>query len=710
MRRHSRWLLALLLAQAVFLVGCSKQPSLVTAPEQEQPSKAVAAPLLAKPAGPNTVPNGYIVVFKDAVTDVDGEVQQIGQQIGVQADYRYKYSIKGFAAKMSASAVSALRSNPSVAYIEQDQIAHAVATQANATWGLDRIDQRTLPLSNSYTYNQTGAGVDAYCIDTGIRFTHVDFGGRAVTGVDEITPGGTAADGNGHGTHTAGTIGGATYGVAKGVHLIAVRVLDNSGSGSYSQVIAGIDWVTGDHTTRPAVANMSLGGPVSTALDDAVRRSIADGVTYCVSAGNSSANVSTQSPADVAEAITVGATDINDGFASFSNFGAGVDISGPGVNVTSDWNTSNTATNTISGTSMSCPHTSGTVALYLEANPSATPAAVASALTSNATTGVITGLPSGTANRLLYSLFGPPPPPPPPAPILASPANGATGVAVPTTLTWNASTGATSYRVQASTSSAFTTLAYDQSGITATSTSVSGLAASTLYYWRVNATNANGTSAFSTTWSFTTAAGPPPPPPAAPTLVSPADLATGVAVPAALSWNASTGATSYRVQVSTTSTFTVLAFDQSVTTTSASATGLAASTVYYWRVNATNAGGTSAYSTVRSFTTAAAGAIPPVPVLSAPANGATGVSTSPTLSWAASAGATSYRVQVSTSSTFATLFLDRPGVTTTSTSVTGLAETTVYYWRVSASNAGGSSAFSAARSFTTTCTQGNCQN
>ena len=613
MKRFSPLLLVLALAQAALLFGCSKKVAQVVAPEAQV--AATRAPVLGAVSTDSRTQDSYIVVLKDDVADVDGEVDQIGQQFSVTANYRYRNTIKGFAARLTPSVVEALRSNPSVDYIEHDQIAHIVATQTGATWGLDRIDQRALPLSGTYTYNTTGLGVDAYCIDTGIRFTHVDFGGRAVTGYDAITIGGTAADGNGHGTHTAGTIGGTTYGVAKAVRLIAVRVLDNSGSGSYSQVIAGIDWVTGNHTTRPAVANMSLGGPVDAALDAAVRRSIADGVTYSVSAGNSAANVSTQSPADVAEAITVGATDNTDAFASFSNFGAGVDISGPGVNVTSDYFTSNTATAVLSGTSMSSPHVAGAAALYLEANPTATPAAVATALTTNATTGVITGIPSGTVNRLLYSLIGAPPPPPPP--------------------------------------------------------------------------------------------------PAAPTLVSPADLATGVAIPAALSWNASTGATSYGVQVSTTSAFTTLAFSQTVTTTSASATGLAASTVYYWRVNATNAGGTSAYSSVRSFTTAATPPpppIPPVPVLVSPANGATNVAATATLSWGASTGATSYRVQVSTSSTFATLFLDRPGVTTTSTSVTGLASQTLYYWRVSASNAAGSSAFSAARSFTTTCTNGNCQN
>ncbi len=613
MRRSSPLLLAVI-ALAIIFAGCSKNPSQLMAPDRAQVRASGLAPLLVHPPGPNTVQGAYIVVFKDAVADVDGQVNQIGQNLGFKADFTYKYTIKGFAAKLTPAAVQALRNNPNVDYIDQDQIAHAVTIQSNATWGLDRIDQRALPLSTTYQYDQTGAGVDAYCIDTGIRFTHTEFGGRAVTGFDAITSGGTAADGNGHGTHTAGTIGGATYGVAKAIRLIAVRVLDNSGSGTYSQVIAGIDWVTGNHTTNPAVANMSLGGPVDATLDNAVRRSIADGVVYCVSAGNSSANVSTQSPADVAEAITVGATDINDGFASFSNFGAGVDISGPGVDVTSAWFSSNTATAVLSGTSMSSPHVAGVAALYLAANPTATPAAVQSAIVSNGTTGVLTGVPSGTANRLLYSLFGAPPPPPP-APVLASPANGATGVAIPAALSWNASTGATSYTVQVSTNSGFTSFVYNQS-VTTTSTSVGGLTASTVYYWRVNASNTGGTSAFSAVRSFTTAAGPPPPPP------------------------------------------------------------------------------------------------PPVPVLSSPANGATSVATTATLSWAASSGATSYRVQVSTSSTFATLFLDRTGITTTSTSVSGMANSTVYYWRVSATNAGGSSAFSAAWSFTTTatCTDGNCQN
>lgn len=565
------------------------------------------APVAAIVFAPKYIDGSYIVVMKPSVADVDGEVNEIGQHYGATATYRYKYAIKGFAGRLSGAAVDALRKDPRVSYIEQDQEVHLVGVQPNPpSWGLDRIDQVSRPLDASYTYNQTGAGVDAYIIDTGIRTTHNEFGGRAVAGYDAVTPGGTAADGNGHGTHVAGTVGGSTYGVAKGVHLVAVRVLDNSGSGSTSGVVAGIDWVTGDHTTHPAVANMSLGGGASTALDDAVRRSIADGVTYAIAAGNSSANVSGFSPARVAEAITVGATDINDAFASFSNFGAGVDILAPGVNITSSWNTSNTATNTISGTSMATPHVTGASALYLEANPTAAPAAVSSALVGNASNGKISGVPAGTVNKLLYTIFGPPPPPPPPppAPTLASPMDAATGVAVPATLSWNASSGAASYTVQVSTSSAFTSFVYNVSGITGTSTSVSGLTASTIYYWRVNATNAGGTSSFSATRSFTTAAAPAIPP--APALSSPANGATNVAVPATLSWSASSGASSYDVQVSTVSTFATLFLNRTgVTTTSTSVSGLAANTVYYWRVSATNSGGTSAFSAARNFRTAA---------------------------------------------------------------------------------------------------------
>lgn len=361
------------------------------------------------------IPGDYIVTFRDDVTDVTAAAQSISGLHKGALKHVYKAALKGFAVQnISAADAAAIASDPRVVRVEADQVMTAIATQTGATWGLDRVDQHNLPLDNSYTYNNTGATVTAYIIDTGINFSHTDFGGRASTGVDEITSGGTAADCNGHGTHVSGTVGGTTYGMAKDVKLVAVRVLNCQGSGTTSGVIAGIDWVTANRAL-PAVANMSLGGGFSSTLNAAVARSVAAGVTYAVAAGNSSADACNSSPSSEPSAITVGATDISDGFASFSNFGTCVDINAPGVNITSDWYSSNTATNTISGTSMATPHVTGAAALYESANPSATPAQVSAALTGNATPNVISGVPAATPNLLLYTLFignGAPPPPP----------------------------------------------------------------------------------------------------------------------------------------------------------------------------------------------------------------------------------------------------------------------------------------------------------
>jgi subtilisin family serine protease len=295
----------------------------------------------------------------------------------------------------------ALSEDPRVLYVEEDSEMVAIATQTGATWGLDRVDERDRPLTGTYSYTSTGSGVNAYVIDTGIRRTHTQFGGRAYAGFTAIYDGRGTTDCNGHGTHVSGTIGGSKYGVAKSVRLFAVRVLSCSGSGSTSGVIAGIDWVTANHN-RPAVANMSLGGGASSALDAAVRNSIAAGVTYAIAAGNSNANAGNYSPARVSEAITVGSSTSSDAKSSFSNFGSVVDIFAPGSSITSAWSTSDTATNTISGTSMATPHVAGMAARYLQGNPGASPATVRNALVSAATTNRLRGLPSGTANRLLF--------------------------------------------------------------------------------------------------------------------------------------------------------------------------------------------------------------------------------------------------------------------------------------------------------------------
>jgi subtilisin family serine protease len=351
------------------------------------------------------IPGQYIVRFRDDEQNVDGQARSVAARHAGRITRVYRSALKGMTLQLSDAEVAALRADPSVFAVEQDQTVSINTTQTGATWGIDRIDQRSLPLSGTYVYNADGTGVTVYIIDTGINFTHSEYNGRAFTGVDEITPGGTAADCNGHGSHVAGTVGGTVYGVAKKVKLVAVRVLDCSGSGSYSQVIAGIDWVTAQKNAAPSVpsaANMSLGGPTSAALNTAVKNSVTAGVVYAVAAGNDGGDACLHSPAAEPTAITVGATDINDAFASFSNRGSCVDINAPGVNITSAWYNTNTATNTISGTSMATPHVAGTIALYLQVNPTQTAAQVDAALKANAST---TPVPAGTTNKFIYSGF-----------------------------------------------------------------------------------------------------------------------------------------------------------------------------------------------------------------------------------------------------------------------------------------------------------------
>ncbi|MER7191400.1 S8 family peptidase [Streptomyces flaveolus] len=368
---------------------------------------AQAAPAEGKVIGagsPTAVRDSYIVTLrKDAGFKASSTTgKSLVEEYGGSVNRTFGSALNGYTATLSATEAKRLAADPAVAAVEQNQrVSVTDTTQSNAPWGLDRIDQTSLPLSGTYTYpDSAGSGVTAYVIDTGVRITHQQISGRATYGYDAVDGDTSATDGNGHGTHVATTIAGSTYGVAKKAKIVAVRVLDNNGSGTTAGVIAGIDWVTRNHS-GPSVANLSLGGGASTTLDAAVRTSIASGVTYAVAAGNSNANASSYSPARVTEAITVGATTSTDARAGYSNYGSVLDVFAPGSSITAGWNTSDTATNTISGTSMATPHVAGAAAVYLAGHASATPAQVATALVNGAATGKVTSPGSGSPNRLL---------------------------------------------------------------------------------------------------------------------------------------------------------------------------------------------------------------------------------------------------------------------------------------------------------------------
>ncbi|HEX2209155.1 MAG TPA: S8 family peptidase [Longimicrobium sp.] len=351
-----------------------------------------AAPLMM--AAANGIAGEYIVVLKEGANP-----RSVAAIAGVQPGFVYEAALNGFSASLNQGQLAALQHNPNVEYIEQDQVASLEATQSNATWGIDRIDQRNRPLSGTYTYNTTASNVTAYIIDTGIRPTHSQFGTRAASVYNSA--GGSNDDCNGHGTHVAGTVGGSTHGVAKGVRLRGVKVLNCSGSGSFSGIIAGVDYVR-LNATRPAVANMSLGGGYSSSLNTAVNNLANSGVFVAVASGNSGANACNYSPASASNVTSVNASSSTDARASWSNYGSCTHLYAPGVSITSAWHTSNTATNTISGTSMASPHVAGVGALYLAGNPGASNSTVRSWIINNATTNVISGNPSGTPNRLLF--------------------------------------------------------------------------------------------------------------------------------------------------------------------------------------------------------------------------------------------------------------------------------------------------------------------
>ena len=381
----------------IAVAGCQDSPS-----PAEPSLQASLGPSFAVGAS-DIIPGRFIVTLRDGASPA-----AVAAAHSVRPDFIYTAALNGFAGSISEAARSGLLRDARVVRVEPDGIARAWTTQSNATWGIDRIDQRALPLDGTFTYSNTGSNVTAYIIDTGVDYGHNEFGGRATFGYDSF--GGDGNDCNGHGTHVAGTTGGATYGVAKDVALKAVRVLNCSSSGTWSGVIAGINWAITDHTTGAAVANMSLGGGANSSVDDAVKNMIADGVGTAVAAGNGNQGGRAQdacrySPARVAEAMTIGATTKTDAKTSWSNYGKCVDWFAPGLSITSAWiGSSNTETNTISGTSMAAPHTAGVAALYLQSNPGASPQGVRDALYANTTKGVVAN--SKTANNhLLFTNY-----------------------------------------------------------------------------------------------------------------------------------------------------------------------------------------------------------------------------------------------------------------------------------------------------------------
>lgn len=554
----------------------------------------------------DVIPGRYIVRF---ASDASVGIAASSLSVGVRAFFTS--AIDGFVADLSADDLADLRNNPNVIGIEPDTVVSVdtsmTSPQSNATWGLDRIDQRGLPFNGQYNFTSTGRGVTAYVVDTGILATHNELNGRVLPGFTSIVDGKGTTDCHGHGTHVAGTIAGTTYGVAKDASLVPVRILACTGSGSTSGVIAGIDWMVNHHTAGvPAVANMSIGGGLSTSLNSAVDRAVADGISVVVAAGNSNANACSYSPASAVSAITVAASNLMDSKASFSNWGTCVDLFAPGQSITSAGISTPTAITSMSGTSMASPHVAGAVALYLEKNPTSTPVATANAVNNAATRGVIANAGTGTPNRLLYSAsFEAAPNSVPSSPTSLA----GTGYDQSVRLAWtapsfNGGTAITDYVIEyaaAANSSVINWTVVSRAASTSTTALVSGLTNGTSYQFRVSAVNSVGRGSASNVITVAPVFAGVPSAPRSLTAVASRYQVT-------LSWlapltNGGFSVTDYAIEASTDSGTTWVRMRDLVTTaTYATLTGLTGNTLHQFRVKALNPIGLSEASNIAEAT------------------------------------------------------------------------------------------------------------
>lgn len=585
----------------LLLSACSKVD--LPTPEVTESGTAGLAPLVKRSQKAVPIKGNYIVVFKDNVRDIETETSNIDRSIGIKHEHTYKHAVRGFSAAIPDAMLEALRKNPKIKYIEEDQVVEADGIQVNpATWGLDRIDQHGLPLDQQYAYTPSASGVDAYIFDTGILFSHQEFEGRAVSGYNSFNPGSPAVDDNGHGTHVAAILGGASYGVAKDVNLIAVKVMSANGSGTIANLLAGMDWAVGHHTNRPAVGNMSLGTGASNVIDDAVQRLIDDGIIMCVSAGNSAMDANNFSPARLDDAITVGATASDDSYGTYSNFGNSVDILAPGTSIRSAWIGSATSTRVLTGTSMASPHVAGVTALYLGSGIQTSD--IEATLKSSASYGVVRNTPAGTANLLVYNVPDETPTLSlPSAPTVFSPASGTTKLSTTLDLSWSTVPNAVSYGIIVSTDTAFNNVVYSNYSLGSPNVTLPTLMDGIIYYWKVYSWNQSGRSHWSPRMYFITddsnieLYGP--------GLLGPDDRQKDVfAGPTTFRWATVWGAYAYEIRISPRANFERGTIYQKGIASSTYKVNLRNGTRYYWQVRGVTATGrTGPWSASQSFIT-----------------------------------------------------------------------------------------------------------